>query len=136
MGVVTTRNIAQLKKEVSRLAQDNAEQKASLAQLMEENRSLRGRLEAATTPAEQVRPTAEDVLEAAQDEYVAGHYAAAITQARTQLSAEPDKAWRLIGASSCFLKDRKAATNAFSHLDAEGKQFVVYVCSRNGVQLK
>ena len=36
-------------------------------------------------------------------------------------------------ASYCFLKDRNGAVTAYGKLDAQGKQFLKYVCSRNAI---
>ena len=76
---------------------------------------------------------AEKALQEAQDAYVHGQYASAIESAKKAMKAQPAKAWRLIGASYCFLKDRGGAVSAYGKLDAQGKQFLKYVCSRNAI---
>jgi hypothetical protein len=78
-------------------------------------------------------PGSEKALQEAQDAYVHGQYANAIELAKKAMKAQPGKAWRLIGASYCFLKDRSGAVTAFGKLDAQGKQFLKYVCSRNSI---
>jgi hypothetical protein len=63
---------------------------------------------------------------------VHGQYANAIELAK-KISKSTPKAWRIIGASSCFLKDRNGAVTAYNKLDAQGRQFLKYVCSRNAI---
>jgi len=89
-----------------------------------------------TPPRPGANPAAEKALQEAQDAYVHGQYSTAIEFARKAMSAQPAKAWRLIGASSCFLKDRAGAVAAFGKLDAQGKQFLKYVCgARNSITI-
>ncbi|MEO6950329.1 MAG: FHA domain-containing protein [Polyangia bacterium] len=76
---------------------------------------------------------AEKALQEAQDSYVHGQYASAIDSAKKAMKSQPAKAWRLIGASYCFLKDRNGAVTAFGKLDAQGKQFLKWVCTRNAI---
>ncbi len=52
---------------------------------------------------------------------------AAVTRARDQL--------RLLGASYCFLKDAKKANEIYRRMNAQGRQFLRYVCDRNGIGL-
>jgi pSer/pThr/pTyr-binding forkhead associated (FHA) protein len=78
-------------------------------------------------------PQTEKLLQDAQDAYVHGQYANAIELARKAAKASPSKAWRIMGASSCFLKDRNGAMTAWNKLDAQGRQFLKYVCSRNAI---
>jgi hypothetical protein len=73
------------------------------------------------------------VLQEAQDDYVHGAYQSAIEKAKKAVKAQPSKAWRIVGASSCFLKDRGGAVQAWNKLDAMGRQFLKYVCSRNAI---
>src|SRR5262249_54174224 len=75
----------------------------------------------------------EKQLQDAQDAYVHGNYAAAIDLAKKASRQSPSKAWRIIGASYCFLKDRGGAAQAWSKLDAQGRQFLKYVCGRNAM---
>ena len=62
-----------------------------------------------------------------------GQYANAIEIAKKAVKAQPNQAWRLIGASSCFLKDRNGAVQAWNKLDTQGRSFLKYVCSRNAI---
>jgi pSer/pThr/pTyr-binding forkhead associated (FHA) protein/tetratricopeptide (TPR) repeat protein len=78
-------------------------------------------------------PAIEKILQEAQESYVHGQYAQAIEQAKKAARSQPAKAWRIIGASNCFLKDRNGAVAAWNKLDAQGRQFLKYVCSRNAV---
>lgn len=71
----------------------------------------------------------------AQDAYVAGHYDDAIALAQQARDADPHKAWRIIGASSCFLHRAADAASAVRALDEPGGRFVRYVCARNHVTL-
>ena len=78
-------------------------------------------------------PQIDKLLQDAQDKYVHGQYASAIEDAKHAVKAQPSKAWRIIGASQCFLKNREGAVQAWNKLDAQGRQFLKYVCSRNQV---
>ena len=78
---------------------------------------------------------AEKTLQEAQDAYVHGQYQNAIELAKKAVKAQPGRAWRIIGASSCFLKDRGGAVNAFGKLDAQGRNFLKYVCSRQAITI-
>jgi hypothetical protein len=46
-----------------------------------------------------------------------------------------DRRWRQIGWEKCNAKDRAGAIDALSHLDAAGRAYVTWVCSRHGVSL-
>jgi hypothetical protein len=71
----------------------------------------------------------------AREAYVHGEYARAIELAKPLTDSEPARAWRLIGASACFEKDRAAAGRAYAELDETGRRFLKYVCSRNSIRL-
>jgi hypothetical protein len=45
------------------------------------------------------------------------------------------KRLRISGAAACFLKDREGALAAYQRLDAQGRQFLRYVCNRNGITM-
>ncbi|HEX8954194.1 MAG TPA: hypothetical protein VF945_20200, partial [Polyangia bacterium] len=77
----------------------------------------------------------DDTLQRAQDAYVHGEYDEAIALAKRAKAQDSQKAWRIIGASSCFKKDAAAAAAAWNELDGRGKKFVEYVCKRNDVTL-
>ena len=74
-------------------------------------------------------------LDDAREAFVKGEYKKAIALAEPHLGTEPIDAWKVIGASSCFLKDKARAKEAYAHLDAKGQSFLKYVCSRNSVAL-
>jgi pSer/pThr/pTyr-binding forkhead associated (FHA) protein len=78
-------------------------------------------------------PAAEKLLQDAQDAYVHGQYANAIETAKKAAKAQPMRAWRIIGAASCFLKDRTGATQAWNKLGPQERSFLKYVCSRNAI---
>jgi pSer/pThr/pTyr-binding forkhead associated (FHA) protein len=83
--------------------------------------------------AAQPNPAAEKLLQDAQDAYVHGQYANAIETAKKASKSEPLKAWRIIGAASCFLKDRNGAMQAWNKLGPQERSFLKYVCSRNAI---
>jgi pSer/pThr/pTyr-binding forkhead associated (FHA) protein len=85
------------------------------------------------SPAETPNPQADKLLQDAQDAYVHGQYANAIETAKKAAKAQPSKAWRIIGAASCFLKDRGGAMQAWNKLGAQERSFLKYVCSRNAI---
>ena len=89
----------------------------------------------AAPPVEKSAGGDEKAMQDAQDAYVQGEYKKAIELARTGVDTFPARAWRVIGASQCFLKDKAGAHEAWTHLDASGKQFLKYVCGRSGVAL-
>jgi hypothetical protein len=78
---------------------------------------------------------AGSALEPARDAFIKGKFQQAIQLAEPHVKDEPDQAWRLIGGSSCFLKDKADAMKAWNNLDAKGRSFLKYVCSRNGIEL-
>lgn len=71
----------------------------------------------------------------AQDAYTAGSYADAVALAQRGKAEDPQRALRVIGASSCFLKDAQAATKAWRELNGAGRKFVEYVCANNKVAI-
>ena len=74
-------------------------------------------------------------IDAAREAFVKGEYRKAIALARPEVARAPGKAWQVIGASGCFLKDRATALEAYGHLDAHGQDFLRYVCSRNDLTI-
>ncbi|MSP59084.1 MAG: hypothetical protein EXR72_01875 [Myxococcales bacterium] len=44
------------------------------------------------------------------------------------------RAWRLAGASSCFLKDRPGSLTALAHLTKEDIEFVRFACKRQAIE--
>ena len=77
----------------------------------------------------------EETLQRAQDAYVHGEYDEAIDLAKRASAGDAPKAWRIIGASSCFKQDSAGALAAWRELDVRGKKFIEYVCKRNDVTL-
>ena len=75
------------------------------------------------------------LLEPAREAFVKGRFQQAIQLAEPHVKDEPDQAWRLIGGSYCFLKDKAGAMKAWNNLDPKGRSFLKYVCSRNGIAL-
>jgi hypothetical protein len=45
------------------------------------------------------------------------------------------QAWRIHGAAACFLKAADVARIAYAEMNAQGRQFLKYVCARNGISL-
>ena len=121
---------ARLEAEKARMEMERAALQAELASLKAKLAAVEAE-KAAAPPA----PAEPNTYEEAQDAYVHGHYKEAIAKARTITPTEP-KAWRIVGASACFLSDKEVAKEALSHLDAPGKQFLTYVCSRNKIALQ
>jgi pSer/pThr/pTyr-binding forkhead associated (FHA) protein len=76
---------------------------------------------------------ADAALTEAQTNFVNGNYAQAISQARQMTKASPVRAWRIIGGAACHLRDVRLANEAYRHLDAPGRQYMVYVCQREGM---
>jgi RNA polymerase sigma factor (sigma-70 family) len=97
--------------------------------------SAPARVVAQVAPLPSTAPPANGWRETAQQAYVHGQYADAIEEARKHVDEAPGTAWRIIGASSCFLQDAHGAGQAWSQLDPTGKQFIEYVCSRNQVSI-
>jgi len=73
-------------------------------------------------------------LSEAQTEYVNGNYSKAIEMAKSVQKGSPVRAWRIIGSAACNIKDLKLVNDAYRRLDAPGRQYLVYVCQRNGIQ--
>jgi hypothetical protein len=78
---------------------------------------------------------ADKLLEQAQDAYVHGYYKKAIELAGRVRDYQPRKAFRIMGAASCFLKDERGAKRAYQALEPQGQQFLKYVCMRNEIEL-
>ena len=76
----------------------------------------------------------DEVLTIAQTCFVNGDYRGSIAVAQKVVKASPVRAWRIIGAAACSLKDVKLATAAYRKLDSAGRQYLVYGCQRQGIQ--
>ena len=75
-------------------------------------------------------------LSQAQTAYVNGDYAEAIDLAELCTEVSPMRAMRIIGAASCVLQDLECLRTAYRKLDAPSRQYLVYVCQRNGVTFR
>ena len=78
---------------------------------------------------------AGSALEPARAAFLKGNFQEAIRLAEPHVKDEPDQAWRLMGGSWCFLKDKAGAMKAWNNLDPKGRAFLKYACSRNGIEL-
>ena len=76
---------------------------------------------------------ADQVLSNAQTEYVNGNFPQAVELASSVQRESPVRAWRIIGASACSMKDLKLANESFKHLDAASRQYLVYTCQRHSI---
>ncbi len=86
-------------------------------------------------PAASVEDPLEQALHAAQTAYVNADYAEAVRIAGPlRDTAVSSRAWRVIGGAACQMKDLKQVGEAYNHLDSDSRQFVTYVCHRNGVR--
>src|SRR5689334_18400121 len=86
-----------------------------------------------TSPAIAGPPT----IEAAQDAYVRGDYQQARSIAEKLVRSEGERAWRLIAASSCFLKEPDRAQSAADHIvTSVAHMYVEAVCRRRGIEIK
>ncbi|HRI53127.1 MAG TPA: hypothetical protein PLW65_23395 [Pseudomonadota bacterium] len=72
----------------------------------------------------------------AQTAYVNGDYAEAIDLAELCAEVAPIRAMRIIGAASCIVQDLECLRTAYRNLDAPGRQYLVYVCQRNGITFR
>lgn len=84
-------------------------------------------------PAGDTSAEAEDTLSRAQTEYVDGNFRQAVEIASSVQRVNPTRAWRIIGAAACNMKDLKLASEAFKHLDSASRQYLVYTCQRQGI---
>ena len=79
----------------------------------------------------------ESRLSDARFEYVNGNHARAIAMAVSVKRQAPTRAWRIIGAAACYLKDRTLINEASRHLGADpaAQHYLSYVCRCNGIEL-
>lgn len=75
----------------------------------------------------------DEVLSNAQTEYVNGNFSQSISLAKSVQNFNPIRAWRIIGASACNMKDIKLASESFKQLDAASRQYLTYTCQRQGI---
>jgi hypothetical protein len=74
---------------------------------------------------------ADELYPKAMQQYVQGNYSVARELARRAVEKGNAKAWRLVGASSCFMRDGATAREALEHAAQWDRQFTKYVCGRN-----
>lgn len=77
---------------------------------------------------------ADSILSQAQTEYVNGNYDKAIERAKLAIKNSPVRSYRIMGSSACSKKDLKLAREAYGHVDTPGRNYLIYVCQRNGIQ--
>ena len=75
----------------------------------------------------------DQALTNAQTEFVNGNFSQSISMAKAVQRGNPTRAWRIIGAAACNIKDVKLASEAFKHLDSAGRQYMIYACQRQGI---
>jgi hypothetical protein len=85
-------------------------------------------------PAEVNTAEADATLSKAQTEYVNGNFSQAINEAKSVQRINPTRAWRIIGAAACNMRDVKLASEAFRHLETASRQYLIYTCQRQGIQ--
>jgi ABC transport system ATP-binding/permease protein len=91
---------------------------------------------AATPPAESGGDP-EALYQDAQQAWLRGQYMLAIDSARRALKARPSmtKAYQIIAACSCSLKQASDAVKAYERLDDKQKELVKSFCSKAGIEL-
>jgi hypothetical protein len=103
------------------------------------------RAPAPPSPAAPPKPAAPNpaaLFEAAQDAYIRRDYARALAQAQAFLVVDKspdgtDRGWRLIGSCRCFLRDLPGALEAARAVQkADSRDYLRYICERNGIELK
>lgn len=84
-------------------------------------------------------PTADQdvdsVLSEAQTAFVNGDYRRAIELAQSvdKGGGSGVRSARIQGAAACHLQDMKLLNRVYRRLDAPGRQYLVYVCQRQGI---
>ena len=80
---------------------------------------------------------AEKLVEEATKEYVSGNYIKASDLAKKAIGggSGSSKAWRLFGASGCYLNNADDARKSWNHLNNADRQFLRYVCDRNHIKI-
>lgn len=132
------KELDELKAKNAELEKQRADSTAQLAAAQRELAEAKAKAQAAASAgaAAAAAPVSDEQnMQEAQDAYVHGDYQKAIELAHHSVAKQPSRAWRVIGASQCFLKHKSDAHEAWAHLDGQGRQFLQYVCKRNGVAL-
>lgn len=78
----------------------------------------------------------DETLTQAQTAYVNGDYAQAITLAKMAAKDSPIRASRIIGSAACQTKNLALVEESYRKLDAPSRQYLVYVCQRNGISAR
>lgn len=80
---------------------------------------------------------AQAQLDEAQLEYMEGNYKKAIAMATAMQNRAPDRAFRIIGSSACYLRDLTLVSAAYGQLvdDDAAQRFVRHVCKINGIEM-
>jgi hypothetical protein len=124
---------AKLKAQVAEQEANLAKAKAELGRVQAENTQM---AQKAAAPAPAATAAASGGLAEAQDAYIHGNYEQAIELARAHTADDPGRAWRIIGTSNCFLKNKKGVDEALKNApDDKARQLMQYVCGRNGIKL-
>lgn len=81
---------------------------------------------------------AKQLLNQAQNAYVAGNHRRAVTLCRQVLRLIPAhyKAIQILGASSCYLRNRKDSQWAYDRVSVNYRPLLKKVCLNNGIQLQ
>lgn len=82
-----------------------------------------------------LRGNTEARFQAAQELYKKGQFKKAIDAAEALKRYDTERAFRIIGASACMLKDLSLAQTALRNTIKSAKQYIIYVCQRNGVDI-
>ena len=99
------------------------------------------RAAAAPEPAPPAPASADDLLHEAQQAWIRGHHALAISKAQAALKADPTRAqalqaYQIITSSSCAIGEATGAREGASHLDESKREMVKAVCAKNGVTIE
>ena len=84
---------------------------------------------------------AEDLVREAQQAWMRGHFAAAISKAQAALEAQPKdaqsvQAYEIIATCSCAIGKTDSARDAAAHLSATKRETVKAVCEKKGVTIE
>lgn len=72
-------------------------------------------------------------LHKAQNAFINSNYKESIAIAKAVQRGNPNRAWRIIGAAACYIKDVKLASESFQHLDSAGRHYMLYTCQLQGI---
>lgn len=83
-----------------------------------------------------VSPEAPDTFIAnALTAFIDKNYDQAIFLAGAVVNVTPNRAWRIIGASACRNRNLNLIASSYRKLDANGRQYLNYVCLPEGIEL-